>query len=169
MPGTSVRDAVALVVGEMTSGDGVPHLPELPARGPGADLVGRTAGLLAAVAPDLAVETTPAGWRFADAPGRESRRARSWLGEDLDAWEEALEGFDGLVAVSLAGPWTTAASVELRTGERAVRDPGACRDLADALAARGARPRRRRTPAAPRGAGLAVARRARAALRSCTG
>ena len=134
MPGTSVRDAVALVVGEMTSGDGVPHLPELPARGPGADLVGRTAGLLAAVAPDLAVETTPAGWRFADAPGRESRRARSWLAEDLDAWEEALEGFDGLVAVSLAGPWTSAAAIELRTGERAVRDPGACRDLAEALA-----------------------------------
>ena len=133
MPGTSVRDAVALVAGEMTAGDAVPHLPELPARGPGADLVGRTAGQLAAVAPDLAVETTPAGWRFADAPGRESRRARSWLGEDLDAWEEALEGYDGLVAASLAGPWTVAAAVELRTGERAVRDPGACRDLAEAL------------------------------------
>jgi methionine synthase II (cobalamin-independent) len=134
MPGTSVRDAVAAVVGAMTSGDGVPHLPELPARGPGADMVGRTAGLLAAAAPDLAVETTPAGWRFADAPGRESRRARSWLGEDLDAWEEGLEGYDGLVAVSIAGPWTVAAAVELRTGERAVRDPGACRDLAEALA-----------------------------------
>jgi methionine synthase II (cobalamin-independent) len=134
MPGTSVRDAVALVAAEMTSGDAVPHLPELPSRGPGADLVGRTAGLLATVAPDLAVETTPAGWRFADAPGRESRRARSWLGEDLDAWEEALQGFDGPVAVSVAGPWTTAAAIELRTGERAVRDPGACRDLAEALA-----------------------------------
>jgi methionine synthase II (cobalamin-independent) len=133
MPGTSVRSAVAAVVGSMTSGDGVPHLPELPARGPGADLVGRTAGLLASVAPDLAVETTPAGWRFADAPGRESRRARSWLGEDLDAWEEGLEGYAGPVAVSLAGPWTVAAAVELRTGERAVRDPGACRDLAEAL------------------------------------
>ena len=133
MPGTSIRDAVALVVGEMTAGDGVPHLPELPARGPGGDLVGRTAGLLAAVAPDLAVETTPAGWRFADAPGRESRRARSWVGEDLDAWEETLEGYDGPLAVSLAGPWTTAAAIELRTGERAVRDPGACRDLAEAL------------------------------------
>ena len=46
MPGTSVRDAVALVVGELGEGDGLPHLPELPARGPGADLVGRTLGLL---------------------------------------------------------------------------------------------------------------------------
>jgi methionine synthase II (cobalamin-independent) len=90
--------------------------------------------VLASVAPDLATETTPAGWRFADAPGRESRRARSWLGEDLDAWEESLLDYHGTVAVSLAGPWTVAASVELRSGERAVRDPGACRDLAEALA-----------------------------------
>ena len=134
MPGTSVRDAVALIVDAMTSGDGVPHLPELPARGPGADLVGRTAGLLATVTPDLAVETTPGGWRFADTPGRESRRAFSWLGEDLDAWEEALEGFEGTVAISLAGPWTLAAVIELRGGERAVRDQGACRDIVGALA-----------------------------------
>ncbi len=58
----------------------------------------------------------------------------SWLDEDLDAWEEGLAGFDGLVASSFAGPWTLAASVELRSGERALRDPGACRDLAAALA-----------------------------------
>ena len=93
MPGTSVREAVAMVV-DTCAVDGVPHLPELPARGPGSDLVGRTTGLLASVAPDLATETTPTGWRFADAPGRESRRARSWLGEDLDAWEEALAEYD---------------------------------------------------------------------------
>ncbi len=134
MPGTVVRDAVAAVVAVMCEGDGVPHLPELPARGPGADLVGRTAGQLAAVTPDLAVETTPGGWRFADAPGRETRRAASWLGEDLDAWEEALLGFDGPIAASLCGPWTLAAAIELHRGERAVRDPGACRDLAGALA-----------------------------------
>ena len=134
MPWTSVREAVAMVVDTCAGGDGVPHLPELPARGPGADMIGRTTGVLASVAPDLATETTPAGWRFADAPGRESRRARSWLGEDLDAWEESLSEYDGTVAVSLAGPWTLAAAVELRGGERAVKDPGACRDLAEALA-----------------------------------
>ncbi|HET7901175.1 MAG TPA: hypothetical protein VFL59_08285 [Candidatus Nanopelagicales bacterium] len=134
MPGTSVREAVAMVVDTCASGDGVPHLPELPARGPGADLVGRTTGLLASVAPDLATETTTTGWRFADAPGRESRRARSWLGEDLDAFEEALAEYVGPVAVSLAGPWSVAAAVELRGGERAVKDPGAGRDLAEALA-----------------------------------
>lgn len=134
MPGTSVREAVTAVVDTCAGGDGVPHLPELPARGPGADLVGRTTGLLAAVAPDLATETTPAGWRFADAPGREARRARSWLGEDLDAFEESLQDYAGHAAVSLAGPWTLAAAIELRGGERAVKDPGACRDLVDALA-----------------------------------
>jgi hypothetical protein len=135
MPGTDVRDAVRTVVDTCAGGDGVVHLPELPARGPGADLVGRTTGLLAAVAADLATETTPTGWRFADAPGRDARRARSWVGEDLDAFEEALQAFDGTVAVSLCGPWTLAASVELRQGERAVRDPGAARELCAALAA----------------------------------
>ncbi|MCA0331120.1 MAG: methionine synthase [Actinobacteria bacterium] len=134
MPGTSVVEAVAVVVGELGQGDGVPHLPELPARGPGADMVGRTAGLLAEVSPDLAVETTPDGWRFADAPGREMRRAQSFLGEDLDAWEEALDGFRGWAAASVVGPWTMAAAIELSSGERAVRDAGACRDLAAALA-----------------------------------
>ena len=134
MPGVSVRESVARVVDVVADDDGVPHLPELPARGPGADLIGRTLGLLARIAPDLAGETTPSGWRFADAPGRETRRAWSWLGEDLDAWEEALPEFEGLTAASLAGPWTVAAAVELRTGERAVKDPGAARDLAAALA-----------------------------------
>ncbi len=133
LPGTSARDAAALVAGSFGDGDGVPHLPELPARGPGGDMVGRTAGLLARVSADLAVETTPGGWRFADAPGRESRRASSWLGEDLDAFEEALAGFAGPVAVSVCGPWTLAAAIELQRGERAVRDPGAARDLAGAL------------------------------------
>jgi hypothetical protein len=135
MPGTDVRAAVKAVVDTCASGDGVPHLPELPARGPGADLVGRTTGLLAGVAPDFATETTTTGWRFADAPGRDARRARSWVGEDLDVFEEALQEFGGTVAVSLCGPWTLAASVELRGGERAVRDPGAGRDIAAALAA----------------------------------
>jgi methionine synthase II (cobalamin-independent) len=134
MPGTSALEAVSVVVGELGEGDGVPHLPELPARGPGSDMVGRTMALLSSVSDDLAAETTPTGWRFADAPGREMRRAASWLGEDLDAWEEALDGFAGTVAASLCGPWTLAAAVELRGGERAVRDAGACRDLAEGLA-----------------------------------
>ena len=42
-PGTSAREAVRAVRDLL--GDGVPHVPELPARGPGADMVGRTVGL----------------------------------------------------------------------------------------------------------------------------
>lgn len=131
LPGTDSREAVAIVAGELPD---LPHVPELPARGPGADLVGRTGGLLARVAPDLALTTTPTGWRVADAPGREARRAWSWLGEDLDALEERLLGYVGPLKTQLAGPWTLAAAVELRSGERALRDAGARRDLAHAVA-----------------------------------
>ncbi len=48
---------------------GSTYLPELPARGPGVDLVGRTAALLI----DMPVETTPGGWRIAERPGRYMR------------------------------------------------------------------------------------------------
>ena len=43
MPGTDPAEAMRVIAGELP---GFPHLPELPARGPGADLTGRTAGLL---------------------------------------------------------------------------------------------------------------------------
>lgn len=136
LPGTDAREAARIVAGELP---GFAHVADLPARGPGADAVGRTGGLLADVTADLALQTTPAGWRVADAPGREMRRARSWLGEDLDAAEEQLQGYAGALKQQLVGPWTMAAAVELRNGERAVRDPGACRDLAGALAEAAAR------------------------------
>ncbi|MGL5863725.1 MAG: hypothetical protein ACRCY9_21000, partial [Phycicoccus sp.] len=47
-PGTSSREAVRTVRDLLLDGDGlgIPYLPETPARGPGADLVGRGAGLL---------------------------------------------------------------------------------------------------------------------------
>lgn len=131
VPGTDSHEWSRTIAGELPD---LPHVPELPARGPGADMIGRTAALLAQVAPDLAVETTPSGWRFADAPGRVMARAASWLAEDLDGLEEALGGRVGSVKGQLAGPWTLAASIEMRNGERAVRDAGACRDLAEALA-----------------------------------
>lgn len=131
MPGTDVRDAVATVAGELPDW---PHVPELPARGPGADLVGRTAVLLAGVATDLAVATTPTGWRFVDGPGRDVRRGAAFWREDLDTVEEVFAGATGPVKAQLCGPWTLAASVELRSGDRAVRDAGAVRDIAAALA-----------------------------------
>ena len=131
LPGTDSHEWSRAIAGELPD---LPHVPELPARGPGADMIGRTAALLAQVAPDLAVDTTPSGWRFADAPGRVMARADSWLREDLDGIEEALVGRAGPLKEQLAGPWTLAAAIEMRNGERAVRDHGACRDIAEALA-----------------------------------
>jgi methionine synthase II (cobalamin-independent) len=131
LPGTDSLEWSRAIAGELPD---FPHVPELPARGPGADMVGRTMALLAEVAPDLAVETTPVGWRFADAPGRVMARARSWLAEDLDGIEQALAARQGPLKAQLTGPWTLAAAIETRGGERAVRDAGACRDIAEALA-----------------------------------
>ena len=148
LPGTDSHEWARTIAGELPD---FPHIPELPARGPGADLIGRTMALLAEVAPDLAVETTPVGWRFADAPGRVMTRAQSWLAEDLDGIEQALTGRTGPVKAQLAGPWTLASAVEMRGGERAVRDVGACRDIAEAIAeaaARHVRDVQRRLPGA---------------------
>ena len=130
MPGTSVREATRIIAGELP---GFLHVAELPARGPGADIIGRTGGLLASVSSGMGLETTPDGWRFTAGLGREMRRAVSFLGEDLDALEESAVGYTGPVKIQFAGPWTLAASIELASGERALRDPAAAWDLAQAL------------------------------------
>lgn len=127
MPGSDPLEAARIVVGELP----VPYLPELPGRGPGADMIGRTAALLT----ELPVETTPAGWRLAARPGRDLRRARSLLSADLDALEEAAAGVTGPVKVQVCGPWTLAASLELPASQdTALADHGAVADLVQALA-----------------------------------
>ena len=126
LPGTDVRQAAASVFGELPW----PHVPELPGRGPGSDLVGRTGALLV----DLPLETSAGCWRMASRPGRDLRRSAALLSEDLDAVEEAGQGFVGPLKLQVAGPWTLAAGVELRSGHRALVDEGACRDLAHSLA-----------------------------------
>ncbi|MDH6133164.1 hypothetical protein P3T37_002558 [Kitasatospora sp. MAA4] len=126
MPGTDAREAAKTSVGALEQ---LPHLPELPARGPGADMIGRGAGLLV----ELFAQVEPSGWRFADRPGRDSKRAHSWLREDLDALEEFTQGYQGALKVQAVGPWTLAASIELKYGEKALRDRGACRDIAGSL------------------------------------
>jgi methionine synthase II (cobalamin-independent) len=128
MPGTDPAEAMRVIAGELP---GFPHLPELPGRGPGADLTGRTAGLLI----DIPAEVTPRGWRLADRPGRDLVRARSMLSSDLDVLEEVLEGFRGPVKIQLCGPWTLAATLELpKTMNVALADPGAVADLTASLA-----------------------------------
>ena len=146
MPGTDPGEAVAVVLGELP---GFPHLPELPGRGPGADLTGRTAALLVG----LAVEMTTSGWRFAARPGRDLRRAAGFLQQDLDALEQAAAGLDTALKVQVCGPWTMAATIELsRSQNPALADAGAVADLAESLAegvAAHVAEVRKRVPAAP--------------------
>ncbi|MER7106770.1 methionine synthase [Streptomyces sp. NPDC000229] len=127
MPGGDAREAAKAVTGTF---EDFPYLAELPARGPGADMIGRTIGLLV----EMYAHVEPSGWRISDRPGRDTRRARSWMGEDLDALEEFTQGYEGLLKVQAVGPWTLAAALELRGGEAVLGDPGACRDLAASLA-----------------------------------
>ncbi len=129
LPGTDPMAAARTVVTELPD---FPHLAELPARGPGADMIGRTAGLLI----DIAVETTPRGWRLSpERPGKDLRRARSMLSHDLDALEEVLDGYSGLLKVQVAGPWTLAATLEQpHSLKAALADSGAVADLTASLA-----------------------------------
>lgn len=127
LPGTEPGDAAALVFGELPD---LPHLAELPARGVGADLLGRSAALLV----DLPVELVPSGWRIAAHEGHDLRRARDFLAWDLDALEAQATGYTGALKVQAAGPWTLAAGLELPNGHAVVTDPGAVRDLAASLA-----------------------------------
>jgi methionine synthase II (cobalamin-independent) len=128
MPGTDPAEAMRIVAGELP---GFPYLPELPARGPGADITGRTAALLI----DIPVEITPRGWRLAERPGRDMARAASMLSNDLDVMEEELQGYVGPLKIQVCGPWTLAATLELtRTMDAALRDPGAVADLTASLA-----------------------------------
>jgi hypothetical protein len=128
MPGDNPLEAARTVAGELPD---LPHLAELPARGPGADITGRAAALLV----DIPVEVTPRGWRIAERPGRDLRRARSLLSSDLDAMEEALDGYEGPLKLQLAGPWTLAAMLEQpHSLNPALADPGLVADLTASLA-----------------------------------
>lgn len=129
-PGDHPLEVARTVLGELGAVPGLPYLPELPGRGPGADLTGRGAALLV----EMPVDLQPSGWRLVDRPGRDLERARSFLRADLDALAEAADGYAGRLKVQAAGPWTLAATLALTRGERVVTDGGAVRDLVDSLA-----------------------------------
>ncbi len=127
LPGTDFTAAVRMTFDKVPD---LPYLPELPARGPWAGLLGRGLGLPSAL---------PAGfgageWRLATAPGVDQRRARATWRDDLDQLEEVAAGYTGRFKVAVTGPWTLAASVGVAHTGRVLADPGARRDLAQAVA-----------------------------------
>ena len=126
-PGTDMADAVKIAFAECPD---LPYLPELPARGAYAGLIGRSTAFLAGLAADL----QPAGWRLTDASSRDHRLAISTLRADLDVLEEHAQGYRGTVKLSVAGPWTLAAMMERPRGDRVLADPGARRDVSQSLA-----------------------------------
>ena len=127
MPGTDIDEACRIVVGETPD---LPALPELPARGPAAGMIGRTAGMLA----DLHVDLQPSGWRVTSAHGLDERRAVALLRSDLDTFTERAQGCDTAVKVAVTGPLTLAASLEKSSGGALVSDHGARHELAESLA-----------------------------------
>ena len=95
LPGTDIVEALRIVFGELP----LPYLPELPDRGPGADLVGRTAGLLV----DLPVDLYAGRWRMASRPGRDTRRTADLWERDLDALTDQADGHAGPLKIQAAG------------------------------------------------------------------
>jgi methionine synthase II (cobalamin-independent) len=129
-PGTDAEEyaeAVRVVLGELPD---LPYLPELPARGPGASMTGRTLAMIS----DLGFDLQPAGWRLTDRSGIDHRRARSLLAQDLDQLEEQAQDLGSALKIQLAGPWTLASTVERPRGDKILADHGARRELAQALA-----------------------------------
>lgn len=133
-PGTDVAETLRIIRGELAdipggAVNGIPYLPELPARGSSATLTARTAGALV----DLSVDLQPQGWRLVDRPGRDSSRIGSARGEDLDLISEIFHGWSGRFAVTVRGPWSLAAQLWLPRGDRVLADAGALRDLQASL------------------------------------
>src|SRR3954452_3347301 len=88
MPGDDIDAALGVVADALPD---LPHLPELPARGAGSDMIGRTAGQLV----DLHVDLQPAGWRLVPRPGLDETRARDRLHPDVGGGVPAPPRDDG--------------------------------------------------------------------------
>ncbi|MGC3993290.1 MAG: methionine synthase [Propionicimonas sp.] len=127
LPGTDYGAALRMTFDRVPD---LPYLPELPARGPWAAMVGRGLGLPSGLPAELAAGE----WRLADAPGVDQRRARATWRDDLDRLEEAADGYAGRFKVGVTGPWTLAASLGVAHVGRVLADVGARRDLAQSVA-----------------------------------
>lgn len=92
-------------------------------------MIGRTGALLV----EYPIDVWPSGWRVARRPGRDLERARSFLSWDLDAVQAHAAEYEGPFKIQAAGPWTMAAAVELRGGQKLLADHGAVADLCASL------------------------------------
>jgi methionine synthase II (cobalamin-independent) len=126
LPGRDLAAAVRMTFDKVP---GLPYLPELPARGPWAGMIGRGLGILAG----LGAELVAGEWVLGSA-GIDQRRARQTWRDDLELLEEHAQGYSGPLKLQVAGPWTLAASTGVAHTGRVLADPGARRDLAGALA-----------------------------------
>ncbi|MFT3900536.1 MAG: vitamin-B12 independent methionine synthase [Gordonia sp. (in: high G+C Gram-positive bacteria)] len=127
MPGVDPLAAARTVFDEVA----LPYVPELPARGLGADPIGRAAALLV----DIPVDVVGGDFRLGGGRTRLMSRAEGFLRSDLDAVEEVIErsGSSAPVKLSVLGPFSFAALVELPGGHKLVHDPGAWRDVVASL------------------------------------
>ena len=130
-PGTDPVEAAKVGLG-LLDGPHLPGLASLPARGVGSDAVGRTAALLV----EIPVDVQPYGWRIVDRPGQDQRRATSALSTDLNVLADVV-GASGQAPkefkAHVVGPVSMAAALHLHYGERALRDHGARREIAESL------------------------------------
>ena len=127
LPGTDFAAAARMTFDKVPD---LPYLPELPARGPWAAMIGRGLGLPSG----LPAELGAGEWRLAGAPGVPPGRARATWREELEPLEEVADGYAGPFKVAVTGPWTLAAALGVAHTGRALADIGARRDLAQAVA-----------------------------------
>lgn len=126
LPGVDLGAGVRLALEAVS----VPWLPEFPARGPWAGMIGRALGLL----DGLGAELVAGEWKLTATAGLDQRRARAALRDDLDVLEENAQGLTGPLKVAVTGPWTLASSTLLPLGGRVLGDRAARRDLTQSLA-----------------------------------
>lgn len=131
LPGVSAQEAAQVVAGEFSD---ALFLPVLPERGPGADPVGRTAGLLSSVSSDFSTTVIPSGWQISRTPGIDMQRAHDFLRQDQDAIEEHAQGFSQRFTCTVVGPISWCAKVESASGESLIRDLGAVSEVSLVLA-----------------------------------
>ena len=126
LPGADFGAAARLTFDKVA----LPYLPELPSRGPWAQMIGRGLGLPSGLPAELAAGE----WRLAGMPGVDQRRARATWRDDLDRFDEVADGYTGRLKVAVTGPWTLAAATGVAHVGRVLADIGARRDLAQSIA-----------------------------------